>query len=101
MKKIIQYILNMSYVFFLTISCAMAGHHEIRLAVFDNPQPDPSRNENAHQFINSYLLGINTAITVAANKGIYITEREFFHANSLTSIIQQASDAKTWKPDVI
>lgn len=73
----------------------------IKLAIFDNPKPDPSRNENAQQFKDSYLAGINTAITVAASKGIFITEKEFFHENNLASIIQQASNAKAWNPDVI
>lgn len=77
------------------------SHSNIRLAIYDIPQPDPSRNENTDIFINSYLAGINTAISVAASKGIYITEKEFFHTNNLANIIQQASNVKVWKPDVI
>jgi hypothetical protein len=100
MKKIIQPFL--AFLLLITFSCAWANsHHTIQLAVFDNPQPDPSRNESKQEFVNSYLAGVNTAITAAASKGITITEKEFFHANNLASIIQQASDAKAWKPDVI
>lgn len=98
MKKII---LLFFIITFLSSFAIASNHQTIRLAVFDNPQPDPSCNINTQQFINSYLSGINTAITVAASKGIYITEKEFFHANNLASVIQQASDAKAWKPDVI
>lgn len=76
-------------------------YHSVKLAIFDNPQPDPSSKDTAKQFINSYLAGINTAITVAASKGIYITKKEFFHANNLASIIEQAANTKTWNPDVI
>lgn len=90
-----------SFLFMLLLSVSFANSkHVIRLAIFDNPQPDPSKNPDS-QFINSYLAGINTAITVAASKGIYITAKEFFHANNLASIIQHASNAKAWKPDVI
>ncbi len=98
MKKIILLFLILT---FLSSYSIANNHQNIRLAVFDNPQPDPSCNVNAQQFINSYLAGINTAVTVAASKGIYITEKEFFHASNLASIIQQASDVKTWHPDVI
>lgn len=90
--------------FLIVISMSYAGvnsNNNIRLAIFDNPKPDPSRNENPQQFINSYLAGVNTAITVAASKGITITEKEFFHENNLPSIVQQASNAKMWQPDVI
>lgn len=87
--------------FTVMTSTLAASHQSIRLAVFDNPQPDPSRNEITQQFKESYVAGINTAITVAASKGIYITEKEFFHENNLASIIQQASDAKAWKPEII
>ncbi len=98
MKKIILLLCSI----ILLNSYAVANNHKnVRLAVFDNPQPDPSCNANTQQFINSYLSGINTAIAVAASKGIYIIEKEFFHANNLASIIQQASDAKAWNPDVI
>lgn len=87
--------------FFVFTASANSSQHPIRLAVFDNPKPDPSSNENTQQFVNSYLAGINTAITVAAGKGIYIAEKEFFHENNLSNIIQQASNTKAWLPDVI
>lgn len=100
MKKI--FLSLISSLLFLTMTSAIADSHQsIRLAVFDNPQSDPSSNESTQQFKESYLAGINTAITVAASKGIYITEKEFFHENNLASIVQQASNAKTWKPEVI
>lgn len=96
----------LQYLFFIllifsTNAFAANLHHTVRLAVFDNPQPDPSRSEDTQQYKESYLEGINTAITVAAIKGIYITEKEFFYENNLTSIIQQASNVKTWQPDVV
>lgn len=101
MKRIFArslYVFILSMMFLLPITFASSRH--IRLAIFDNPQPDPSESLDS-QFINSYLAGINTAITVAASKGIFITSKYFFHANNLASIIQQASNAKAWNPDVI
>ncbi|MDX1900554.1 MAG: hypothetical protein SFW66_00945 [Gammaproteobacteria bacterium] len=100
MNKI--FIILIGVFLFLTSPLAKAeSHHVIRLAVFDNPRPDPSRNEITQQFKESYLSGINTAITAAAREGVFITDKEFFHENNLASIIQQASDTKSWKPDVI
>jgi hypothetical protein len=102
MTKYIKLIINVIFILIIATEHAYPKTpHSIRLAIFDNPQPDPSRNENSQQFVNSYLAGINTAITVAASKGILITEKEFFHGNDLASVIQQASNAKAWKPDVI
>ncbi|MBV9576398.1 MAG: hypothetical protein JO149_07215 [Gammaproteobacteria bacterium] len=102
MKKVLArplYLFFLLMIFPLSVSFA-ATSKQIRLAIFDNPQPDPSKNIDS-QFINSYLAGVNTAITVAASKGICITEKYFFHTNNLANIIQQASNAKAWKPDVI
>lgn len=100
MKKFL--IVTLSIILLNLCGTALAArHHIIRLAVFDNPRPDPSRTEDNRPFKESYLAGINTAITAAASKGIYITEKEFFHENNLTSIIQQAAEAKSWKPDII
>jgi hypothetical protein len=73
----------------------------LKLAIFDNPQPDPSRIETSQDLVNAYLAGINTAISVAAAKGIYIEEKEFFHMNNLPNIIQKASLVKMWQPNVI
>jgi hypothetical protein len=85
----------------LSTTAAAKTSHTLRLGVFDNPQPDPSRNVSTEQFVDSYLEGINTGITVAASKGINIIEKNFFHANNLASIIEQAADIKAWKPDAI
>lgn len=102
MRRIISSFFRLLLLLMISISCAIASPHQvIRLAVFDNPQPDPSSKENTQQFVNSYLSGINTAVTVAASKGIDITEKEFFHENNLANIIQKASEAKAWNPDVI
>lgn len=102
MKKNILAFLKLILFFTISYSCVWAdSHHVIKLAIFDNPQPDPSRNESKQQLVNSYLAGVNIAITVAAKEGISITEKEFFHANNLAGVIQQASDAKAWQPDVI
>lgn len=101
MKRVIQAFFNMCLIVVSMSYASANSDYNIRLAIFDNPKPDPSRNENPHQFINSYLAGINTAITVAASKGIAITEKEFFHENNLPSIVQQATNAKMWQPDVI
>jgi hypothetical protein len=100
MKKIILFFFSLLLI--ISISNVTASSHKIiRLAIFDNPQPDPSSKKNTQQFISSYLSGINTAITVAASKGIEITEKEFFHENNLANIIQKASETKEWRPDVI
>lgn len=100
MRKFIPLALCILILSAVLSSAILASTKHIRLAIFDNPQPDPSKSLDS-QFINSYLAGINTAITVAASKGIYITSKEFFHTNNLTNIIQQASNAKASKPDVI
>ncbi|SRR5579883_126999 len=94
-------IFHILVLFLSLISAAHANYNHIKLAIFDDPRPDPSCNENSQQFVNSYLSGINTAITVASEMGFSITEREFFHQNNLTSIIQQATNAKLWNPDII
>lgn len=102
MKKIILSCLSFVFIFiFFTESVLANDHHSIRLALFDNPQPDPSRKEDTQQFVNSYLAGVNTAITFAASKGLYITEKDFFHSNNLADIVQKAADTKAWNPDII
>src|SRR5579883_1919841 len=78
-------IFHILVLFLSLISAAHANYNHIKLAIFDDPRPDPSCNENSQQFVNSYLSGINTAITVASEMGFSITEREFFHKNNLTS----------------
>jgi len=52
MKKIILFFLSFVFIF-STHSVIANDHHSIRLAIFDNPQPDPSRNEDTQQFVNS------------------------------------------------
>ncbi len=102
MLKIIKLAISVFIIFIITnTSCYTKPLNNIRLAIFDNPKPDPSRNDNSQQFVDSYLAGVNTAITVAASKGIFITAKNFFHGNDLASTIQQASNSKAWKPDVI
>jgi len=100
MKKNI--ILFLASLIFFTLSYGHTNpYQKIKLAVFDNPQPDPSHAETSQELLNAYLSGINTAIAVAATKGVHIEEKEFFHINSLPNIIQQASNVKAWKPNVI
>ncbi len=92
--------------FFIGMLCVVSysfanTYTHIKLAIFDDPQPDPSRPETSQQLKNSYLAGINTAIQVAASQGIHIQEKEFLHGSNVLDLIQQASNVKVWKPDVI
>jgi len=99
-NRIKYYILIILFIFSNCFYLANASV-KIKLAIFDDPKPDPTRNQSSQQFLNSYLAGVNTAIVVAASKGIIITEKDFFHQNNFSSIIQQATNVKSWQPDVI
>lgn len=100
MRMVLRYLIFILLIL-STHGIAANLHHAVKLAIFDNPQPDPSSNEETQQYKESYMEGINTAITVAALKGIHIVKKEFFYENNLTSIIQQASNTKNWQPDVV
>ncbi len=91
----------MSLFLILTTSSFANSYHHIKLAIFDNPQADPSRIETSQKLVASYRAGINTAIAAAAGQGIKIEEKEFLHDNSMLNIIQQAANVKAWGPDVI
>jgi hypothetical protein len=76
-------------------------YNKIKLAVFDNPQPDPSRAESTQELLSAYQAGIHTAIVAAQSKGIIINEKDFFHGSDLPDIVQQAANVKTWDPDIV
>ena len=93
-------------IIFFMIACFFGANsfaipYDIKLAVFDNPRPDPSRAETTQALEDSYLAGINTAIKYAERQGIYIEEKDFFHEDGIYNIIQQAANVKSWAPDVI
>lgn len=99
MKKTILFLLIiLNFIYF---ECIFASNKPIKLAVFENPQPDPSHPEISQDLVNAYLAGINTAIEVADSEGIRITEKDFFHINTLPNIIEKASAVNAWNPDVI
>jgi hypothetical protein len=100
MKKVIRFLL-INAIFFSATCVLASSHSTLKLAIFENPQPDPSHPETSQELINAYLAGINTAIAVADSQGIHIKEKDFFHLNTLPNIIQQASNVNAWEPDIV
>lgn len=53
--------LFLTLIFLISLNVANANiKKSIKLAIFDNPQSDPSRVENENPYLNAYISGINT-----------------------------------------
>lgn len=95
------------FIFFITLfgflsSCCFGKQYgPIKLAVFDNPQPDISHEEALGPLTDAYLAGIDTAIKIAGSEGIQIERKVFFHENNILKIMNKADALKTWEPNII
>lgn len=73
----------------------------IRLAVFDNPKPDPLKPKASRKLKEAYIRGIKTGIYAAKLQGVSIRQKNFFYGHNLLHIFQMVPKVKHWQPDLV